>query len=557
MIFSKQTITSDQKAISELAQQIGISSTFAQILLCRGLKNESQIRQFIYPTLSELSSPYSILDYEKALERIADSIRRKERILVFGDYDVDGTTSAALLSEFIELAGGHVTVLQANRFFGGYGLSSEALSMILEAKPSLVITCDCGSTDHERVEILNRAGIDVIVVDHHNVPLEPLPAYAFINPRRDEQNTHFHNFSTAGLAFLIAAGVRRKLGQQIDVRRFLDLVALGTVADVVPLNGDNRRLVRAGLSRLGSGKVRPGIAALMETARLKAPIKAHDIAFRLGPRLNAPGRLEGPSLAFQLLRSTSLHEAHRLARQIEDINEKRKAIQEQMVAEALAQAWRQHNGCPRDPIVVASPHWHKGVVGIVAARLVQQFMVPCIVIAIEGEEGHGSGRAPAGFPLYRTVLETKPWLLSVGGHDAAVGLRISRDAIPGFREAFARATRQKLFCAHLQNPSPEVFIDGERFPLPSPHELWLLEPVGHGNPEPVAYIDGVEVKEWKRIGQTLQLDLYLGLKPLRAHVSLDKQAQLKLGKRSLIGTLYVRRVQDQGEVEVRVIDFYS
>ncbi|MDQ3035779.1 MAG: DHH family phosphoesterase, partial [Myxococcota bacterium] len=242
-----ELLPGDPSAASELGSALGVSPSIAQVLLHRGLGELSRAKEYLDPRLAGLTSPDAMVDREAAADRLARAIRCRERIAIFGDYDVDGTTSTAILAEAIEAMGGEVVALVASRFAGGYGFSAPALERVRATGAKLLVTCDCGSSDHERVEAARRAGIDVIVVDHHLVPTEPLPVIAFLNPHRPECGFPYKGLASAGLALSLAAAVRAQLGAKLDLRELLDLVALGTIADVAPLDGDNRRLVRAGL----------------------------------------------------------------------------------------------------------------------------------------------------------------------------------------------------------------------------------------------------------------------------------------------------------------------
>src|SRR5262245_43372292 len=265
-------------------------------------------------------------DRELAADRLARAVRARERIAVFGDYDVDGTTSAAILAGILEQLGGQVTLLLASRFEGGYGLSDGALDRLLQTGPQLLVTCDCGSSDHPRIARARARGIDVIVVDHHLVPNEPLPALAFLNPHRPDCGFAYKGLASCGLALSIGAAIRAVLGAKLDLRPWLDLVAIGTIADVAPLDGDNRALVRAGLGRL-STEPRPGLRALGALAKIEfgEPLSAREVAFRIAPRLNAPGRLGSPDLALELLLARSDEAAFELAVSVDAISEKRRA----------------------------------------------------------------------------------------------------------------------------------------------------------------------------------------------------------------------------------------
>ena len=382
-------------------------------------------------------------DRALASERIARAIRAKERIVVFGDYDVDGTTSAVILSEVIAALGGEVRTLIADRFHGGYGLSDQALDRCLAERPGLLVTCDCGSSDHERIAKATASGIDVIVVDHHLVPEEALPAFAFLNPHRPECGFAYKGLCSAGLAFSLGAALRSELGTQLDLRAWLDLVAIGTIADLAPLTEDNRRLVRAGLRKIGTPNARPALVALRQAAKIpeSAQLTARDIAFRFSPRLNAPGRLGVADLTLRFLTAKTPKEAWGLLQDVEAKNEERKALANRATQEARAQVRELYGEAPEEGVVVASDAWHRGVVGIVAARLVDAFGVPAVVIAFDGEHGHGSARTTADFDVYGALSQCASDLSAWGGHRAAAGLSVSSKALDSFRASFLQATQ--------------------------------------------------------------------------------------------------------------------
>ncbi|MBW2587401.1 MAG: DHH family phosphoesterase, partial [Deltaproteobacteria bacterium] len=341
---------SDERAARMLADGCGLGLTAAQVLLHRGIGDEERARPFLESTLRGLSSPEPMADRALASERIARAIRARERIVVFGDYDVDGTTSAVILSEVIAALGGDVQVLIADRFHGGYGLSDQALARCVAAGPGLLVTCDCGSSDHERVAKATSAGIDVIVVDHHLVPEETLPAFAFLNPHRPECGFAYKGLCSAGLAFSLAAALRSDMGAKLDLRAWLDLVAIGTIADLAPLTGDNRRLVRAGLKNIGSPNSRPALVALRQAAKIpeSAQLTARDVAFRFSPRLNAPGRLGVADLTLRFLSAKTPKEAWGLLQDVESQNDERKALANRATEEARAQVRDLYGDAPEE-----------------------------------------------------------------------------------------------------------------------------------------------------------------------------------------------------------------
>jgi single-stranded-DNA-specific exonuclease len=288
----------------DLSRALGLSRTAASVLVRRGYRESDASARFLAPRLADLTPPFAMKDRQQAVARIARAVRSRERICVFGDYDADGVTAAALLTDVLATLGADVVPLLADRFGGGYGLSDAALTRVRDTSARVLVTCDCGSSDHERLARARAAGLDAIVIDHHLVPDEPLPALAFLNPHRPDCGFAYKGLASVGLALSIAAGVRAELGVALDMKAWLDLVALGTIADVAPLDGDNRALVRSGLALLARG-ARPGTRALAEVAgyvagRL-APLTGEDVSYRFAPRINAPGRLAHPNLALRLL----------------------------------------------------------------------------------------------------------------------------------------------------------------------------------------------------------------------------------------------------------------
>jgi single-stranded-DNA-specific exonuclease len=472
-----------------LADACGLGLTAAQVLLHRGIGDVERARPFLESTLRGLSSPAPMADRALASERIARAIRARERIVVFGDYDVDGTTSAVILSEVITALGGDVQVLIADRFHGGYGLSDQALDRCLAAGPGLLVTCDCGSSDHERVAKATSAGIDVIVVDHHLVPEETLPAFAFLNPHRPECGFAYKGLCSAGLAFSLAAALRSDMGAKLDLRAWLDLVAIGTIADLAPLTGDNRRLVRAGLKNIGSPNSRPALVALRQAAKIpeSAQLTARDVAFRFSPRLNAPGRLGVADLTLRFLSAKTPKEAWGLLQNVESQNDERKALANRATEEARAQVRDLYGDAPEEGVVVASDDWHRGVVGIVAARLVDAFGVPAVVIAFDGDHGHGSARTTTDFDVYNALAQCASDLSAWGGHRAAAGLSLSKSALESFRASFLQATQ----CAGFgEGPSAEVDVAlGGAFRVPSVEDLQRLGPFGESHPVPTFLVD--------------------------------------------------------------------
>jgi single-stranded-DNA-specific exonuclease len=457
-------------------------------------------------------------DRALAADRLARAVRGRETIAVFGDYDVDGTTSATILSGILEQLGGNVHVSVGNRWHGGYGLSDIALDRILAERPRVIVTCDCGSSDHDRIDRARRAGIDVIVVDHHLVPEQPLPAFAFLNPHRAECGFAYKGLASAGLVLSLGAAIRAALNAKIDLRTWLDLVALGTIADVAPLDGDNRRLVRAGLARLATGEARPGVMALRELARVRGGhVSAIDVAFRMTPRLNAAGRMADPALTLALLRARDPYEARQAAARVEQCNDERKSVERRVTEEAAAQVISLYGAAPSCGVVLASETFHRGVVGISAARISERFGVPTIVIALEGDHAHGSARTPDGYPLFDAILRCRESLVRFGGHHAAAGMTLETSKLEDFRAQFGEATRDFVSQRMAAEAIADVAIEPGLFDLPTVQDLCLLEPLGEANLEPLFLLQEASVIECGVVnGAHLKLELRVGDRTLRA-----------------------------------------
>ena len=443
-------------------------------------------------------------DLPRALERLVAALGAGETIGVFGDYDVDGVTTAAVLASAFRAMGGKVIPRAASRH-AGYGVGVEDVARFAADGCRVLVTGDCGTSDHEALAAARARGIDVIVIDHHELPAAETPAYALINSRRPDDAFPFKGLASCGVAFYLAAALRTRLGATFDPRELLDLVALGTIADLVPLTDENRILVAAGLKVLSARK-RPGLAALAVRAELtEGPITAHQAAFRLTPRLNAAGRLGEAQLALDLLLASPA-DAERLAAAIEEQNTERQRIQELVWMEARAQAAEQADA---PAIVVGAEGWHHGVVGIIAARLVDGFARPAIAIGFKDGEGRGSARTVAGVNLFDALGACREHLTRFGGHAGAAGLSIARDRLDGFRAAFAaEAARQAAGRAGAAVVEIDAEVALSDLDVAFAEELARLGPFGAANREPVFALRGVVARTTRVVGKGhLQLTL--------------------------------------------------
>jgi single-stranded-DNA-specific exonuclease len=474
-----------------LARGADVSPLLAQCLLNRGYSEPVAIREFLEPRLKSLRDPFLLPNMAAAVDRLLVARERGEQIVIFGDYDVDGVSSTALLLEVLSRLGWKVQPYLPHRFDEGYGLSRDGVANCLERFPvELLLAVDCGSTAVETIAWLRERQIDVIVLDHHQVSNPPPAAVALVNPQLAAPDApSFRELCSAGLAFKLAHALVKR-GRELDLpdtadfdlRPLLDLVALGTIADIVPLRGENRILVSAGLQRLDQ-TTRPGLVALKEIARVGSPVKPHDVGYLLGPRLNAAGRLENAAEALELLIATDLDAARPLAASLDSRNRERQQIERNLSADVIGRLKEQFDGAQHHVIVEGGLYWHIGVVGIVASRVLREFYRPTIIIGGEGTEWRGSGRSITGFDLAAALRQCDDLLLRHGGHAMAAGLSIHPDRIDALRERLNQLARNSLTAEQLQ---PPLLLDAEVAPgdltMEGVRELDRLAPMGQGNP---------------------------------------------------------------------------
>jgi len=536
-----------------LSRALGKSVTVSSWLDRIGHVEPELTRKFLNPRLAELTTPDAMLDRKAAAERIARAVRDGQRIVVFGDYDCDGMTSAAIFTEALRALGGDVTPVLASRFDGGYGLSLAALDRVLAARPGLLVTCDCGSSDHASLERLKPLGVDAVVVDHHLVPEEELPVLAFLNPHRPGCGFPYKGLASCGLALSVLAAVRAELGRALDLRPLLDLVAIGTIADVAPLDGDNRALVRAGLKVLSEAR-RPGVRALLELAKIDpgTALCAEDVAFRIAPRLNAPGRLGAPDLSVQLLLAPTLDVAHALASELEQRQLERRAVQDRMLEEAQAEVEREGYRS-RPALVIGREGWNHGIVGIVAGRLASELGRPVAVIGFENGVGRGSVRGPAGSRLHDALSACSALLRRFGGHQAAAGLEIELERLPELRAAFEAACA-RIPVAEVTDESPRVRLAAGDALGRVLADLADLEPCGEKNPAPSLAVVGRVVSAREVTGGHLKLELSLdGGERLGAFgVGMGARAATLSGDIAVSGKLRPDRYRGGSAIELKL-----
>lgn len=484
----------DAAQVRALEEVLHLPRALCELLVARGFSGEAEARRYLRPQLDQLHAPGLLKDMDVAVERLARAIGAGEKILVHGDYDVDGMCSTALMTRALRALGGDVTPFIPDRLADGYDLGPAGVRAAQDAGAAVVLTCDCGTSAHESVRALQDAGVDVIISDHH-LPGGPLPsALAVLNPRRADDTSPDKDLAAVGVAFKLALLLTRAMGGSENiVLNMLDLVALATVADVAPLRGENRVFVRCGLPLIAASRS-AGLRALVRAAGLDAKeITAGRVGFILAPRLNALGRIGRALDGVQLLLSDREDEANQLARQCEELNRERQELDRGILDEALARVGRLDLDATWG-IVLAGEGWHPGVIGIVASRVVEQTGRPAVLIAVQDGIGKGSGRSIPAFDLHAALQNCDDLLLRHGGHKAAAGLTIEAGRLEAFTARFNDVARAQLTPDDLV---PEIRID---VPLALDDAtaameelLRYMEPCGIGNPGPVFSARGVKL----------------------------------------------------------------
>lgn len=554
----------DEQAAEAIAARARIPLSLARVLAMRGIESAEQVSDYLDPRLADLSDPFLLPDMEKAVARIWEAIDGGEAITVFGDYDVDGVTSAALLVRVLIVLGARVEAFIPDRIDEGYGLSSDAIGRcIAEHGCTLLVSVDCGVNSVDSVAFAQGRGVDVIVTDHHEPEEETAPALALINPKLGSV-PELVNLSGVGVAFKLAHALvkmGRNLGRSasadLDLRHYLDLVALGTAADLVPLTGENRIIVRHGLSQLDNTRW-AGMEALKAVAGIRGEADTFHLGFQLGPRINAAGRIGQPMQALRLLATDDFAEARTIAKLLDDDNKQRRRIEKEMSDEAFAEIDGYFDPGRHFGLVVAREGWHPGVVGIVASRVSRHYNRPAIIMGLEeGGRARGSCRSIDEYNMLDGLQACEQHLVKFGGHKMAAGLEVREGALDAFKSGFndaAAAALGQLDLSPVQQIDAFVGagdVDWEFF-----SQLKRLRPFGQENPEPVWALQGVQVSGCPRVVGENHLKLVLTIdgktfESIAFNYSLD---QLPPGKIDVAFTLKENRWNDNSTLQLQVQD---
>ncbi len=505
-----QTINPDPEMVRSLSRQVQCSPLIARLLANRGIQSKIQANRFLHPSLSDLTPPMELAGIDDAIQRIHKALEDDEKILVFGDYDADGITATAALVGFLRHCGARASYYIPHRIADGYGLGTDFINnRAIPAGVGLIITADCGSGSSDAVSLARQAGIHTIVTDHHPVAGIPGDAVAVINPTRPECRANLAHLAGVGVAFYLIIALRahlRKTGfwknrREPNLKHLCDLVAVGTIADVAPLIGENRVLATAGLRQINQA-ARPGIAALMRmSGSPDTPTDAEAIAFRLAPRLNAAGRLVHARMACELLLTDNRQKANSLAKALCRLNKRRQSLEQGLLETILEHLPREPDQMAQPALVMDGNRWHEGILGIVASRLVRRYNRPAVVISTRNGMGKGSARSIDGIDL-SAVLEGCANLLDrFGGHPLAAGLSLPTANIPAFRSRLETIVGQMTADLDVE---PTLSIDAnvplEMITPELMNSLDRLEPFGQGNPHPLFMATGVRVHASKTVG---------------------------------------------------------
>lgn len=477
--------------MNSILQNNSYTPRFLQLLKLRGLEEPKAVEAFLKADLPDLTDPFRMKDMAEACALVQKTAAQGGRVMIHGDYDVDGVTGASITAKTLRLLGVEHRVFLPNRSEDGYGVSERAIREGAASGEKLLITVDCGVAAGSKIALARRLGMSVIIIDHHRIPAEGLPeADAILNPLRSDCSYPFKELSAGGLAFKFSQAL---LG--VRAYQFLDLAAVSTVCDVAPLQDENRVIVRKGLKLLAQ-RTSLGFKALCEVAKINGPeMNVGHIGFAFGPRINAAGRMSSPEIALRLLMSESPREAESLAKVLDEENKARQREERQTVKDAVREVERTMNFSRDRVIVVGSEGWHQGVIGIVASRLVDRFHRPAIVIAFENGKGKGSGRSIKGFNLYEALSHSQDLFLEFGGHAQAAGLSMMDSNLGAFRARINDYAREKMNPADLIKTVPvDLQLQLEDLTSPFVQELKMMEPHGMGNPRPVFRTEALQLK---------------------------------------------------------------
>lgn len=493
--------------VKKIQKENNISEILATILVNRNIIDNDEIKVFLNPTRNDFHDPYLMPDMEKAVQRIMQAIDKNEKVMIYGDYDVDGITSITVLTRFLKERGLDVSSYIPNRLDEGYGLNREAIKNIADEGYKLIITVDCGISGTEEVDYAYSLGMEVIVTDHHE-PLDILPkALAVIDCKRKDSKYPFSSLAGVGVAFKLAQAIGIKLNlDEKEYLKYLDIVCIGTISDIVPLVDENRVIAKLGLKLVEQTRS-PGVRALLNASAYKE-VNSNAVSFGIAPRINACGRMGFERDALDLFLTENIVEANKITEKLNEYNKKRQDIEKRMFEEAIEKI-NQEDIKNKNAIVLGSENWHHGVIGIVASKITELYFKPSILICFEDDEGKGSGRSIPGFDLHAALCSSSEYLEKYGGHEMAVGLSLKKEKFEDFKVKFEELAKE----AHTEEAIPVIKVDKEislkDITLDNVKSLKLLEPFGEANKTPVFIYKNLKIDSIRALSEGKHLKLTL------------------------------------------------
>ena len=547
----------EEKKIKEIEKKFNVPELLATVLVNRGIVDEDEIRVFLNPTRNDFHDPYLMPDMEIAVERILKAIKNQEKVIIYGDYDVDGITSITVLKKFLKTCGLEVDYYIPNRLNEGYGLNKNAIDKIKEGGYTLIITVDCGISAIEEITYANELGIETIVTDHHE-PLDELPpAIAVVDLKRKDSNTYpFKSLAGCGVVFKVTQALGMKLGmEEKEYLKYLDIVCVGTISDIVPLVDENRVIAKLGL-RLVEVTKNPGLKALLKASGYKQ-VNSNTISFGIAPRINACGRMGYEEEALKLFLTENLVEASRITEKLNQYNRDRQEIEKNIYEEAIKMIEKEPE--EKSAIVLGSDNWHHGVIGIVSSKITEMYFKPSVLICFEGEEGKGSGRSIPGFDLHEALVKHSEYLEKYGGHEMAVGLSLQRENFDKFKKAFENYVAEKDISDIVPIIDIDKQIELKDVDYQVVKQLDLLEPFGEANRRPVFVYKNLKIDSIRALsdGKHLKLTLKDGNAIVNAigfnlgHLSKEYMIGDKI---DVAGTLELNSFNGRETVQINVKD---
>ena len=498
---------SDNAKINEISQKFNISELLATVLVNRNIKTDEEIKLFLNPTRNDFHDPYLMPDMKNAVDRIIKAIDEKEKTMIYGDYDVDGITSITVLSKFLNQCGLNVGYYIPNRLNEGYGLNKKAIKTIADEGYKLIITVDCGISSTEEIDYAYSLGMEVIITDHHE-PLDILPnALAIIDCKRKDNKYPFNSLAGVGVSFKLIQAIGQRLNlPEKDYLKYLDIVCIGTISDIVPLVDENRVIAKLGLMLIKQTKT-PGVKALLKATSYKE-VNSTTVSFGIAPRINACGRMGHEKDALELFLTENIVEAEQITEKLNEYNKQRQNIEKRIFEEAIAKIEKNEEN-KKNMIILGSENWHHGVIGIVSSKITELYYKPSILICFENDNGKGSGRSIPGFDLHEALCLASDYLEKYGGHEMAVGLSLKKKDFKAFKEKLESIAEN----LHTDELTPIIKIDKEitlnDIKIENVKELNLLEPFGESNKTPIFIYRNLKIDSIRALSEGKHLKLTL------------------------------------------------